>query len=601
MNQQEYKKQLEQIFLDNTDIDNLGIVKWAKYTFPDYITNEVANYQKQIYYEILKLFDPLYKNRYERLLEFIVFRGGGKSTITNFIIPCYLITFNKKTFKIKIDNEIKECKIDEGLIVIVSKTYTSAQEFTQRIRDEFTTNKILRIFNNGKVEEALDDITGEWTKSAFKINGIYVLAVGTGQQIRGKVKGASRPTTIIFDDIYSEENVKTKETRQNIRNWFKNAAMNTIDDIKGKAIVVGTIVHEDTIIVDLEHNEQWKTIKMPLMELETYEWFLKNHMVYDEIRNCYYIKYYEIEDRKERILKAREYYKKVQEEMKNRLAWSDRLDLYSIALKTQEASLDNALSSIYQEYFHITISENEKTFRREYFRKIEGRFFIENNHTYFETNGQVYPINVEIGVDIAAGLQTSDDTAIAIVGKLSDNRIIILDIIAGKFGIRDIIRNYDKADRYRKIVVDRNYITKVGYVDEIIRLSLHYHPSKIKIGIGGSEIAIVNEMRRILTENSIFIPIIPYQQTSRQGSKEERIKNILLQFYETKMIYHYKPFETLEYQLEWLGKTKNDDIADAVANAVYQLSEPYHLYSQNKNNYEDYYTPLLEDYDWRLN
>ena len=37
-----------------------------------------------------------------------------------------------------------------------------------------TTNKILRIFNNGKVEEALDDITGEWTKSAFKINGTYV-------------------------------------------------------------------------------------------------------------------------------------------------------------------------------------------------------------------------------------------------------------------------------------------------------------------------------------------------------------------------------------------------------------------------------------------
>ena len=39
---------LNKIFLDNTDINNLGIVRWAKYVFPHYITNDIAQYQKEI-------------------------------------------------------------------------------------------------------------------------------------------------------------------------------------------------------------------------------------------------------------------------------------------------------------------------------------------------------------------------------------------------------------------------------------------------------------------------------------------------------------------------------------------------------------------------
>lgn len=590
---------LNKIFLDNTDINNLGIVRWAKYVFPHYITNDIAQYQKEIYHEILSLYNPLYRNRYERNLELIVFRGGGKSTITNFLIPCYMIMYNGHTFKIKIDNEIVECKIDERLIVIVSKTFTSAQEFTQRIRDEFTTNKILKVMNKGKVEEALDDITGEWTKAAFKINGIYVLAVGTGQQIRGKVKGASRPTTIIFDDIYSEENIKTAESRQNIRYWFYNAAMNTIDDIKGKAIVVGTIVHEDTIITDLEKNTQWKTIKYPLMPLEKFDKFITNYLDYDIDSNIYKLKFNDIKDQKERIKKQREYYDNIQSELFQDLSWADRIDLYSIALKVQEASMNQMLSSIYQEYFHITISESDKVFKKEYFQYIDAKFRIINNNTFVDIEDKTYPINIEFGVDLAAGLQTSDDTCITIVGKLPDERIIIFNTIFGKFGIRDILRD-ETANRYKKIETNIDNILKRGYVDEIIRQIYKWRPSKVKIGIAGQEIAIINEMRRIFTENKIYVPIYTYTQTAKQGTKEDRIKDILLQYYQTKMIYHNMPLEKLEYQLEWLGKVKNDDVADATANAILNLGVPYHIYIDTSKE-ENIYIPRFTKDIWRLN
>lgn len=590
---------LNKIFLDNTDINNLGIVRWAKYVFPHYITNDIAQYQKGIYHEILSLYNPLYRNRYERNLELVVFRGGGKSTITNFLIPCYMIMYNGHTFKIKIDNEIVECKIDEGLIVIVSKTFTSAQEFTQRIRDEFTTNKILKVMNKGKVEEALDDITGEWTKAAFKINGIYVLAVGTGQQIRGKVKGASRPTTIIFDDIYSEENIKTAESRQNIRYWFYNAAMNTIDDIKGKAIVVGTIVHEDTIITDLEKNTQWKTIKYPLMPLEKFDKFITYYLDYDIDSNIYKLKFNDIKDQKERIKKQREYYDNIQSELFQDLSWADRIDLYSIALKVQEASMNQMLSSIYQEYFHITISESDKVFKKEYFQYIDAKFRIINNNTFVDIEDKTYPINIEFGVDLAAGLQTSDDTCITIVGKLPDERIIIFNTIFGKFGIRDVLRD-ETANRYKKIETNIDNILKRGYVDEIIRQIYKWRPSKVKIGIAGQEIAIINEMRRIFTENKIYVPIYTYTQTAKQGTKEDRIKDILLQYYQTKMIYHNMPLEKLEYQLEWLGKVKNDDVADATANAILNLGVPYHIYIDTSKE-EDIYIPRFTKDIWRLN
>ena len=67
---------------------------------------------------------------------------------------------------------------------------------------------------------------------------MFVQGIGARQQIRGKVKGASRPTLVIADDIYSEETVITEESRAKIKRWWNNAVMNSIDNVKGKVVDV---------------------------------------------------------------------------------------------------------------------------------------------------------------------------------------------------------------------------------------------------------------------------------------------------------------------------------------------------------------------------
>ena len=132
------------------------------------------------------------------------------------------------------------------------------------------------------------------------------------QQIRGKVKGAYRITTATFDDIYSENSVKTEETRRGTRIWFNRSALNSVDSLLGKIIAVNTIVHEDTVTVDNMRNPQWKNIFVPVMPLEKFEKFVKEHLTTDKLTGRVDLKFQNIKDEHERITKQREYYDKVQ-------------------------------------------------------------------------------------------------------------------------------------------------------------------------------------------------------------------------------------------------------------------------------------------------
>jgi len=566
-------------FCDNTDWENLGICKWLKYMYPEHFRDTFSKDHIKVYIMLLELYDPRYVNKMHRLREVIAYRGFSKSKII-FGIYSYIMMHNNHIIKIKaLDGKISEVKVQEKFMVIFSETGGMAEEFVVNIRDEYSVNPMIRYFYSFKIQDAKEEDTGQWTRKAFKINGTFILGLGAGQQARGKIKGAYRPTFVGYDDIYSENNTKTEQTRKNIKRWFYDAAQHSVDDLLGKAFLVGTIVSDDTVIVECEKSNLWRTLKFyPMPELKFQE-FIKEHLNINLDFNTCALPFEDEDNEFKRIEKQISHFKKIENLKDWELSWKDRMGLYQLALKYKEAVENRAIGGFYQEYFHVTIPDELRKFYDKYFRPM-GEWSISNEFGYNwlecpSLYKEKIMVNIEIGVDLASGLKEGDDVAISIVASAPDGRFFVLDTVYGKFAIRDNIHGLEDS-RMDRIVLDRKYITKIGYIDELFRLTKIYKPRVIKIGTGGGlESSIVTEVERLFRANWDYTTILPRPQTSRDGKKEERIEETILPKYESMSVFHREGLLKLEYQLKSLGKASDDDLADSLEVAFFNIYRPF--------------------------
>jgi hypothetical protein len=566
-------------WLDNTDPENLGIVKWIEELLPEFASNATPQMHKELYLDLLKLYNPDYVNKYERLYEFICFREGAKSTAANTLFISYILANNGKSIRITIDGEVRSFKIQEDTIIIISQTAGSAEEFTVRIRDAFSTNERLRYYYSLEISNAIDTVSNQWTRSAFKINNAFVQGVGSGQQIRGKVKGASRPTLVIADDIYSEKSVLTEESRDKTKSWWNNAVMNSIDNLKGKVVMLGTILHDDTILVQLEHNPQWQTKKIALMDIELFHEFVEKYLVVDRDASTCTLPFSDIKNRDERMHKQKVFFNEVQKEKDWKLSWPERINLYFIAIKYQEAVYNQSVSGMYQEYFHITKSPHDIIFRKDFFLRIGGyEVKKENGHTWLklDSENQWQIVEVHFGIDLAG--TGHDDAVITVIATTAQGKIYVLHQAIGKWALRDDAKNDTGQDtRFKKIILDRSILNQVGIIDECFRLAKRFHPWRIKVGIASEEEQVVILMRQVFRENYDYTYIVGREQTKREGNKVERIVNTLAPYYQTRMVYHSRNLQKLEYQLEYLGSSDHDDCADSLECAFFGLTFPQNL------------------------
>jgi|GEM_PF-3234445 len=536
------------------------------------------------------------------------------STLLNTILVLYLICHNGKMMKIKsASGDIIEVLINEKFITIISETGGSAEQFVVRARNELTSNRKLKYFYHYDLIDAREDDTGKWTQKAFKYNGCLVLGVGSGQQIRGRVEGAYRVSFMIFDDIYSENNTITPESRTKIKTWFNNAALNSVDDLIGKVLIVNTIVHEDTIPVQLKNARNWKTLQFSVMPLEKFKKFIKEHLYINEVRGICKLPF---EDESDAIgefevkRKQRAYFKKVQESYDWELSWGDRIDLYYLALKYQEALQKRQMSSLYQEYFHVIVSEEQKQIKPEYFR-VE-QMDIEYKYGYTWLNCNLFqtpqPVNIEIGLDFASGSSDGDDAVAIVAGILPNSMKVVLEMVSGKMSKRDQIKGAT-ASNYGSVEFDRDKIQRTGLIDEAIRLAVKYKAKRIKVGYAGTEKSNVEEVRRLVYLNKLYdCMVIGRKQDQSEGAKRERILNNLSSEYETRNVLHNPGLDKLEYQLEFLKNTDLDDCADCLEVAMWQMQKPFEMdlgfYQTNQIKNKVRFKKLqvqLPSFDWRKN
>ncbi len=163
-------------------------------------------------------------------------RGNAKSTWTTLILPLWCAAYKHRLFPL-----------------IVSETAAQSADFISFIKAELETNE--------RLKQDFPDLCGEgpvWQASQIITrNGIKIRGVGAGQKLRGMRHGSRRPDLVICDDLENDESVESPDQRKKLEKWFFKALMK-IGQPDTVYIVVGTILHYDSLLSNLLKKPGWK-------------------------------------------------------------------------------------------------------------------------------------------------------------------------------------------------------------------------------------------------------------------------------------------------------------------------------------------------------
>ena len=337
--------------------NNIGL--FGRYCFPTAAKRTTPPFHGEIYSHIADQTVP-------RIL-IAAPRGTAKSTVVSLFLPLHKVAFKRE---------------DEDLfIVIISESQTQSVNFLSRIK--------YHLDHSSKFKEVFGDMSSRtakrWTNSDIVLaNGSRIVAVGTGQRVRGFIEGDTRPNLVIVDDFESELNAYTPEGRTKNRKWMTEAVIPSLSD-EGRIIMIGTVISEDCFLCWAKESSAWKTL------------------------------WYSIWDEDEKSI------------------WPQRFPKERILQIKEEFSSVGNINGFYQEYMNIAQSPDDAPFKPEYIQLHHYDFEIRNGQACLvkETGDgeEIKPIEVYSGIDPASSLSArADYFVIATIGIDSDNNKYIVDI-----------------------------------------------------------------------------------------------------------------------------------------------------------------------------
>lgn len=349
----------------------------------------------------------------QRFLNIIAPRGTAKSSLAAEILVLHHFLF------------------DEGpkVIVIASKTVGHSVNRLQSIKDVL------------EYSESFRNAFGYWGRfSARKWqetevvlrDGTYIIAKGTGQQIRGLKYGNQRPTLIVVDDPEDENNTKTKEAMEHNLKWLLQSTLPSLDADRGRCIVIGTPQHEACMVFTLKEMSSWQTLQFKyLNEDDGRMWSL----------------------------------------------WPEMRSVEALINERNEYQSIGKIAYWYRERQCEVIPGSEQMFKPEYLKywdgelviKAEGAFLHIKNLNGVETD-QLLAVNVFMGVDPASTTtDRSDFTAIVAVAYDAHRRRFVLPYDNLRLQPLDVKKRI--VMRHREYMPMRTRVESNGY-QEMLRASL---------------------------------------------------------------------------------------------------------------------------------
>ena len=124
-------------------------------------------------------------------------------------------------------------------VMILSATGALSEEILRQIKHELEYNPLI-IKDYGKQD------TEKWTQDHIILaNSANVRAKGIGYQVRG-----FHPDLFICDDLENDENIRSPDQREKLREWFLKVVLGTVDDT-AQLIVQGTVLHPVSLLAEL--------------------------------------------------------------------------------------------------------------------------------------------------------------------------------------------------------------------------------------------------------------------------------------------------------------------------------------------------------------
>lgn len=510
-------------------------LKFAKDVEPEIFENKTPKFHP----EIIRFIDS--EGQYKAVA---VFRGAGKTTLLNKIYVLSRLYFAAEPF-----------------IMIVSANEDKATAFLEAIKGSIDKAAAKgyaiargKAWNKGFIEVMINQgIKDEAGKSLEK--KCYVVSLSAGQDPRGMNIDNMRPTLLIIDDLESKVGrypIDSNANRQKLRSWFYADLLPTLHPTRGRAVILGTILHEDSILNNIVNNteemdakQEWIYIKIPI------------------IRNGV-------------------------------SSWPSRFSMDKIK-KIQSTLVSKGMANeFYQEYMCAAIDPQKAIFKREYFRYFKGveyradepfttvtvtdgvnkqelkirrasKIELENGEKIWLKECQIYTV-----ADISSG-KGRDQTAYVTFAIDRQNRLFIIDITSG-------------------------YFTPFERSLKIIEIYLTFDPERIGIEKAGMQNDFFYTIDTIQKLTGVNLPIDPLSHGG--NSKNKRISN-LEPYYRTRQIYHNANLNaTDELEAQLLGfdpetESKSDDIMDAAAYILQYIAGRFF-----DESYDEIYDEYAEEESW---
>src|SRR5450830_147956 len=210
---------------------------FARTYFPHYIKHENAELHDYLYARLPEIVD----NGHGDHEAIAAPRGNAKSTLVSQIFIIWCCVTGRKHY-----------------MLIIMDALEQAATMLEAIKAELAFNPRLAMdypeaSGGGRVWNVGTIITA---------NDVKIQAFGSGKKMRGLRHGPYRPDLVIGDDLENDENVRSPDQRDKLENWLKKTVLSLgAADDSMDVIIIGTILHYDSLLARLLNNPLWHSRK----------------------------------------------------------------------------------------------------------------------------------------------------------------------------------------------------------------------------------------------------------------------------------------------------------------------------------------------------
>ena len=171
-------------------------------------------------------------------------RGGAKSTIATLAFPLRAAVEHIEPY-----------------VWIVSDTKHQACAHLENVKAE--------LLDNPRLAEAFPQAVGRgpvWRSGGIVLrNGASIEAFGTGQRIRGRRRGAHRPSLIICDDLQNDGHTRSAVQREYSREWFHGTLLKA-GTTQTNVVNLATALHREALAMELHETPGWVSRRFQSIE-----------------------------------------------------------------------------------------------------------------------------------------------------------------------------------------------------------------------------------------------------------------------------------------------------------------------------------------------